>query len=93
MCGPGQRAVGEAVPCHGRTRARARVWLEVGDDPDRWVPAVSERKKGKRKECAGWAVLGEAEQAGQLGRAGEKEGKEGRPAGLGRAVGRGEKLK
>jgi hypothetical protein len=31
----------------------------------------------------GWATLGEAEQAGQLGHAGGKEGKEERPAGLG----------
>jgi hypothetical protein len=47
---------GKAVLCRGRTRARARVWLEVGDDPDRWALAVSERKKGRRKLARGRAV-------------------------------------
>jgi hypothetical protein len=47
-------------------------------------PSARERRVEGRSARAGprWAALGEAEQAGQLGRAGGKEGKEERPAGL-----------
>jgi hypothetical protein len=55
--GPGQRAGGSrAVPCRGRTQARARVWLEVEDDPDRRAPPVSEREKGRRELARARAV-------------------------------------
>jgi hypothetical protein len=33
---------GTAVPYRGRTRARARVWLEVRDDPDARLSATEE---------------------------------------------------
>jgi hypothetical protein len=38
-----------AVPCHGRTQARARVWLKVGDGPDRRVPPINVRGRGEEE--------------------------------------------
>jgi hypothetical protein len=81
--GPWHRAVGKAVPRPDSARVRALLELEDGDDPDKWVQAMSERKKGKGKGRVGWATLGEAEQAGQLGRAGGKEGRRKGRLGLG----------
>jgi hypothetical protein len=85
--GPGS-ARAASVPWHGRTRARARVSLEVGDDPDMWVPAVTERtgeegagllgSAGRKGAAAGWAVREEGRggkgQVG-LGRVGVKRRK------------------
>jgi hypothetical protein len=86
------------VPCRGRTRARARVWLEVGDDPGRWGPSVSVSEKGGGGGLGrGKEKLGRAEEEGkeELGcwvgpRSGEKRK---RPAGLGCAGGKGEREK
>jgi hypothetical protein len=50
----------------GRTRPRARVWLKVGDDPDRWAPPISKRKRGGERgvaRLAGPGEEGEAEEA------------------------------
>jgi hypothetical protein len=47
----------EAASCCGRTRGRARVWLEVGDDPDGWGPPGDEKEKGEERGGAGWAVV------------------------------------
>jgi hypothetical protein len=48
-------------------------------------PSVRERRGEGRSAQAGprWTALGEADQAGQLGRAGGKDGKADRPVGLG----------
>jgi hypothetical protein len=87
------------VPCRGRTRARARVWLEVGDDPDRWGPPISERGGGKERAGAraDWgrgkekqATRWREEEGSGLGRAGEEKGK--KEGQLGWAV-RGERKK
>jgi hypothetical protein len=83
--GPGRRVAGEAVPCRGWTRARARVWLEAGDDTDRQAPPIREREK-VREEGASCVLVGPGEEkngadwAGPCGRKGRKGE---RPAGLG----------
>jgi hypothetical protein len=86
---------GAAMSCRSRTRARARVWLEVGDDPDGWVQTISERRgRGTaagvradwaREEATGRARWRERRERSQLGWAvrGEKKGRK-NPVGLGR---------
>jgi hypothetical protein len=77
---------GEAVLRPDSTRVRAQLELEVGEDPDRRAPPVSEREKrrarglaGPREELAGWAgwavrEKGRGRKKGRLGlgRKGEK---------------------
>jgi hypothetical protein len=66
---------GEAVPWSDSTRVCAR--LKVGEDPDRWSPPISERRRGEKgvSELAGRGTrkLGRAEEGGKriasLGRA------------------------
>jgi hypothetical protein len=73
------------VPWPDSTRVRARLELEVGEDPDRRVPSVSEHEKEKRRGArADWAGGG-AQAAGLVGPCGRKmeERKKGR-LGLGR---------
>jgi hypothetical protein len=75
--------------CCGQTQVQVQAWLvlEDGDDPDRWVPAVSERKNGRGKERAGRAgwVAGGGELVAGLGRM--MEGEEKREGQLGWARG------
>jgi hypothetical protein len=63
-------------------QVRARLELEVGEDPDRWVPAASERG-GNERGARGLAGPGEAQATGPVGPCGRKGGKEERPTGLG----------
>jgi hypothetical protein len=67
-------------PCCSRTRARVRVELE--DEPDRQAQPVSGREKGRRELARGWAVgLGERRRGAGCwtgprggGKKGKKEG-------------------
>jgi hypothetical protein len=63
----------------GQTRPRARIWLEVGDDPDRQAPPVSEKRRGGERGIGGWLGRGKRGKRnrllGQLGRAGGREGR------------------
>jgi hypothetical protein len=51
------------MPRPDSMRVRAQLELEVGEDPDRWVLAVSERG-GKERGARGLAGPGEGQAAG-----------------------------
>jgi hypothetical protein len=44
----------------GRTWIRNRVWLDIGDEPDRRGPPDSKREKGEERGRAGLGRLGHA---------------------------------
>jgi hypothetical protein len=54
----------ETVLCRGRTRAQARVWLEVRDDLDKRAPAC-QRERGEERGGIG-ELAGSAEEASRL---------------------------
>jgi hypothetical protein len=63
--GPGCRTTGELRP--DSTRVRARLELEVGEDPNRRAPSISEHEKEKRRGVrADWAGGG-VQAAGPVG--------------------------
>jgi hypothetical protein len=64
---------GEMMP--GRSRFRARVRLEVGDDPGGWTPPVSERKEKKGEKGKPRARGGLRKGWATRGKRGRKEGK------------------
>jgi hypothetical protein len=50
----------EAAPRRGRTRGRARVWLEVGDGPDGWGPLGGGGEGEESAAELGWERGGDA---------------------------------